>query len=546
MTRQARNDSLDVQVKAFGPTAPDLERLAGELSRNPGIRKALGRGKSRLLGVTAIDTIEGDRKSARPRAPQRFRADFYDYASSRAVIVEGPLSRPSEITITESAEQPPVTVEEFDQAVAMVAEQLNLGQALADNELTAYRPMPPLLDVQEDDGTTRRVVTVGLYRSAERRPQEILGVDLSNGQLHRFDERGPAGANPASNSICGAPVGAGQPTASKGTAGQAWVTVRQSGQTIWRFLVVRPAASSGTRGSGIELRFLDYRGKRVLYRAHVPILNVKYDRDQGGGGCGPFRDWQWEEGQISADGRDVAPGFRLCSSPAQTIMQTGSDAGNFLGVGIYVDGQEVVLVSEMEAGWYRYVSEWRLHTNGTVRPRFGFAATDSPCVCNIHHHHAYWRLDFDIVSASGNRVEEYNNPPLAGRSNWHQKQYEISRARDPARQRKWRVKNIASGAGYEIRPRSEDGVAAQRPDWPYGRGDVWILRYRGTEIDDGVNVTYAPSGTEARIGKWLNGEPIDGQDVVIWYGGHFTHDASHDEPATHGHILGPDLVPFNW
>jgi hypothetical protein len=34
----------------------------------------------------------------------------------------------------------------------------------------------------------------------------------------------------------------------------------------------------------VELRYVDYKGKRVLYRAHVPILNVKYD----GNACGPY------------------------------------------------------------------------------------------------------------------------------------------------------------------------------------------------------------------------------------------------------------------
>jgi len=29
-----------------------------------------------------------------------------------------------------------------------------------------------------------------------------------------------------------------------------------------------------------------------------------------------------------------------------------------------------VLVSEMSAGWYRYVSEWRFHADGTIQPRF--------------------------------------------------------------------------------------------------------------------------------------------------------------------------------
>ena len=83
----------------------------------------------------------------------------------------------------------------------------------------------------------------------------------------------------------------------------------------------------GTSGSGVELRYVDYRGKRVLYQAHVPILNVRYDKDA----CGPYRDWQYEEGMIQAAGTKVAPGFLLCPTPAKTILDTGSDTGTFLG-----------------------------------------------------------------------------------------------------------------------------------------------------------------------------------------------------------------------
>lgn len=336
------------------------------------------------------------------------------------------------------------------------------------------------------------------------------------------------------------PHDANQTTATKGTAGQVWVTVTQGGQTLWRFLAVRPAASSGTNGSGIELRFVDYKGKRVLYRAHVPILNVKYDADA----CGPYRDWQYQEGMIQAQGIDVAPGFRLCSAPASTIMDTASDTGNFLGVGIYVRGSEVVLVSEMEAGWYRYVSEWRLGTNGTIRPRFGFAAVESQCVCNVHHHHVYWRLDFDIRTAGNNRVREFNDPPLIGSSKWHTKSFEIRRARDFARKRKWRVESTVSREAYEIIPNASDGVAGAAPDAPFGRGDVWILRYRGSEIDDG-SVAIGPP-YEAELDRWVNGEAISNHDVVVWYGAHFTHDVNHAGPAQPDHIVGPDLKPVNW
>jgi Cu2+-containing amine oxidase len=247
---------------------------------------------------------------------------------------------------------------------------------------------------------------------------------------------------------------------------------------------------------------------------------------------------------IQANGSDVAPGFRLCPTPAHTILDTGSDAGNYLGVAIYVQGQEVVLVSEMQAGWYRYISEWRLHADGSIRPRFGFSAVQSSCVCTAHHHHAYWRLDFDIRTPANNLVREFNDPPLFPPSNWHDKIYEIRRPRDPARKRKWRVENTVSGDAYDVIPGADDGVATASPDWPFPRGDLWILRYRGTEIDDGVVAIGPPY--EAGIDKWLNGELIKNQDVVIWYGGHVTHDVTHEPPGVHGHIVGPELKPAKW
>ncbi len=308
---------------------------------------------------------------------------------------------------------------------------------------------------------------------------------------------------------------------------------------LWKFLVVRPAASSGTNGSGVELRYVDYRGKRVLYRAHVPILNVKYDDDT----CGPFRDWQNEEGMFQANGADVAPGVRLCPTPAKTILDNGFDAGNYLGVAMDVKGKEVVLVSEMEAGWYRYVSEWRLHADGRILPRFGFSAVNtSSCVCTRHHHHVYWRFDFDIRTPGNNVVREFNDPPILGSKKWHTVDFEVMRFRDPAHKRKWRVENAVTGEAYEVIPGAKDGIATASPDWPFPRGDVWILRYHGSELDDGAVAT----ADEAALDGFVNGESINNQDVVIWYAAHVTHDVAEDPPGTFGHIAGPDLKPVKW
>lgn len=531
---------IRLTVKPFGPSTEQLAAIGEQVMRLPALNKLLRRGsKARLLYVEAIDP-EANEKRARPSPPTKFRATLWDDGHHRALHVDGSLRDPRRAAVTESAVPPPPSDEEFAAAVKLIARDKAMSAALAAGHWQPYQPIPALHLEPLPDGRFERRIAVGLLPRGGDARHEIVGVDLARRHIHRFDERAPADSRPRNHTLCGVPHDANQSTAQKGTAGQVWVTVTQGGQTLWRFLAVRPAASSGTNGSGIELRYVDFKGKRVLYRAHVPILNVKYD----GNACGPYRDWQYQEGMIQAQGVDVAPGFRLCGAPALTIMDTGSDSGNFLGVGIYVLFNEVVLVSEMEAGWYRYVSQWRLGTNGTIRPRFGFAAVESRCVCNVHHHHVYWRFDFDIRTAGNNRVREFNDPPLFGSSNWHDKSFEIRRPRDFSRKRKWRVENTVTGEGYEIVPNTEDGVASAAPDWPFGRGDLWILRYRGSEIDDGVVAVGPPY--EAQLDNWVNGESISNHDVVVWYGAHFTHDVSHDGAAQHGHIVGPDLKPVRW
>ena len=439
------------------------------------------------------------------------------------------------LEVVESGHQPLPSNEEFEAAVEILRQDRELGAAIANNSLQPYRPMPPYMEDELPDGRIERTITVGLLPHDHKLRHEIVGVNMIRDIVTRYDNAAPE-VSRANAITCGV-ANAFQGTATKGTPGQVNVTIKQGNTVLWTFQAIRPAASSGTNGSGVELRNVDYRGKRVLYRAHVPILNVRYDNDA----CGPYRDWQYQEGMLQANGTDVAPGFRLCSSPAKNLLESGTDTGNFLGVAIYVQGQEVVLVSEMEAGWYRYVSEWRFHVNGTIRPRFGFAAVNNSCVCNRHHHHVYWRFDFDIRTAGNNVVQEYNNPPLFGSSNWHTKNYEIRRLRDSARKRRWRVLNASTGEGYTLIPGANDGVVDS-----FGVGDLWILRYRGSELDDGQGFTTDPAKAKANLDRFVNGESINNQDVVLWYSAHFTHAVGSDEDGGADHIVGPDLKPFNW
>jgi copper amine oxidase-like protein len=292
-----------------------------------------------------------------------------------------------------------------------------------------------------------------------------------------------------------------------------------------------------------------YRGKMVLKRAHVPILNVKYDADA----CGPYRDWQYSEGYFQTDAvgfNDIGPGFRITKSPATTALESGNDTGNFKGVAVYTQGTELVLVTELNAGWYRYIHEWRLDSDGTIRPRYGFGATNSSCVCAIHHHHVYWRFDFDIKTPDKNAVFPvvegawWQPPAIATEGQFFRNQGTNA----------WLVKNLASGDGYKIVP-GNDGTAYNDP-FAYGKGDVWVLQYHSSgtnpaELDD------PNTSTAANIDSWVNGESVINQDIVVWYGAHFDHtdggngvldvvDTHNVDILSGGHVIGPDLIPVSW
>ena len=547
VTNARRGKGLTVTFEPRGPQQQVIDSIAQAVQQHASVQRFLKGTRNRLLSVDLLEPGLEDKGARRPAEPSQFMATLYDYTNNRVIRATGDIAKPKVLQVGEFGDQPVPTSAEFDEAVAKLREHPELGGHLREKSLLPYLAMPPLVATELPDGRIQRTVAVGLLPASplHQVPHEIVGVNLVHHEVIRFPNRAPA-TSAAHNPICGPPGAGGATTGRVFVPGQAWVTIKQGNTVLWKFLAVRPAATKGaglsTNGTGVELRFVDYRGKRVLYRAHVPMLNVKYDADA----CGPYRDWQNEEGVLQANGVDPVPGFRLCNAPATTILDTGSDGGNFLGVAVYVQGKEVVLVSQMHAGWYRYVSEWRFDVDGTIRPRFGFSAIANSCVCNVHHHHAYWRLDFDIRTPGNNQVREFNDPCLPGfcPSNWHDKMFEIKRPRDPARKRKWRVENTVTHEAYDIIPGPNDGVATAQPDWPYPQGDVWILRYHGNEIDDG-SVAIGPP-FEVGLNPWVNGESIANQDVVIWYGAHFTHDVQGEPPGVHGHIVGPDLKLVKW
>jgi hypothetical protein len=308
--------------------------------------------------------------------------------------------------------------------------------------------------------------------------------------------------------------------------------MRRNGQELWSFIANRPAASSGTWGAGVELSDVRYRGKRILRQANLPILNVSYDNDV----CGPYRDWQWQENRFTVGPirNQVAPGVALVEW-AKTIRETGDDSGNYEGIAAHFDRlrQEVVVISEIEAGWYRYMTEWRFGLDGTIRPRLGFDAVENGCTCERHFHHAYWRLDFDL-GAGANQVEAYSPTTNA----WTPINEEVELMRDITATERWRVSDPSSGDSLIIEPHAGEDVTDD-----YGIADIWVVANQPDEMDD-ANVS-APFATAAGLGSFVDGESVADSDLVMWWGGHFVHDDA-DPTTNQTHTIEFRIRPEAW
>lgn len=538
--RKAHRRILPVTITGVpvGPTKEQLNAAVSRISLSSGFQKNMAGVKYRVLSSHYID--DGSRN------PGRYQAIIYDYTNDRTFSATGDISGKEDPALHEESYQPESSEEEFAEAVEIAR---NSVTSLVNGDVYPFEPMPPVTVL---NGTTERLVNVGLSARSASGKNEIVGVSLKRGVVVHYPNNAPPTAL-ATADACGPPAISPGPTPNGTGASQ--ITVTQSGAPLWEMLVQTPFGSGGTNGSGVELQNVKYKGKTVLKRAHVPILDVQYAGDI----CGPFRDWQNTQSAFSAPvagatfpNGDINGGFIILADGqvATTILDTGDDNGNFRGVAIYRQNDETVMVSEMAAGWYRYIMEWRFADDGTIRPRFGFGSVSDSCVCNTHFHHVYWRFDFDVVNPT-NKVFQVER----GRRFLQPITTEIVRTRNVGTNRRILVQNSTGDEAYMLIPNVSDGKADA-----FGVSDFWVLRYKSptgnpvtSEIDDGrMPGAVDPS---ININSWVNGESLVNQDVVVWYAAHFTHDdaagllLSPDRSGlvtTGSHVVGPDLRPIRW
>jgi hypothetical protein len=90
-----------------------------------------------------------------------------------------------------------------------------------------------------------------------------------------------------------------------------------------------------------------------------------------------------------------------------------------------------------------------------------------------------------------------------------------------------------TGRGYSFTRGPNDGVADA-----WAVADFWGLQYRFSERDDG-GATGGATGDAEHISNYLNGESINGRDVVIWY-----HSRNRHAGGINCDFVGPTLKPI--
>jgi hypothetical protein len=250
----------------------------------------------------------------------------------------------------------------------------------------------------------------------------------------------------------------------------------------------------------IAFRDVFFRGRKVLHKASLPMIRVRYDS-----GNGPYKD------QLSIGNMD------------RPVKVYEHFQGGF---------RHLVVESYHRIGRYHLLNRWFFRQDGLILPQLHSAGLQHP---STHQHHVYWRFDFDIEGSSNNLPLEYS----PGQStNWGYGpgwRPLVGEEAIYSSNTSWAILNKESNRGYKINRGQFDG----RPDF-FGRLNGAIVAYRGAEDLRGR----LGSASDDGLYQHITGEPVNGADVVMWYVAHLQH--VYHGPEFEWHACGPLLWPIRY
>lgn len=296
---------------------------------------------------------------------------------------------------------------------------------------------------------------------------------------------------------------------------------------VWQMCWLPPSQSAGPRGSGMELRNVQYNGFPVLKRAHAPMLFAEYTSST----C--YRDWKDTNSNFLAEpqvrnqlgvssvfqpttscDRSAHPtqSYGLC--PFQVAGRTSGDCFN--GVAIEDRGTYVMLTTQYSADWYLYTSRFYFYANGAFDAQFGFGNRHGTGNGTTHWHHNYWRFDFDIDGSADNLLSINDVPQSTEFTSLRS-----ANGGPGGVERTWEVRNSVTGRGYRLTPgRGDYDTPTNQSGRNFHLVDVIGTEYVANEYTDrGNSNNLGDCGMLS--GNLANGADIGGggagRDVVLYY-----------------------------
>lgn len=251
---------------------------------------------------------------------------------------------------------------------------------------------------------------------------------------------------------------------------------------------------------------------------------------------------------------------------------------------------EIFMASQL--GQYTYITKYELHDDGTIEVNVGLTGKlqefrtgtawlpygermDSnpanPAVGLHHWHNIYYRIDMDVDGSSNDQVKkiEYatfntdspgddqcnEQPNRCGRVNYSLIGTEAAQTWSSTGNTTWvvydKVSLNADGRqrGYELSPHITGlNRGPTSTSEPWSGSELWVTKYNGCELLATHNTTpYIPSfcGTTQKqsVSAMVNGESVDGQDVVLWYRNSTLHVVREEDG---GSAFGTATMPIEW
>jgi len=303
--------------------------------------------------------------------------------------------------------------------------------------------------------------------------------------------------------------------------------------------------------NGLVIENVSFQGRSVLKYAGLAEIFVPYNRGEPrpedfGGGIAPRLIELFP-------GKDCVPAATSClafnaqgNTEGRRVVMMHEEATGLSYVGNLgrAYGKNLVLWCAYNLSGYHYISKWNFREDGTLTPEIGLTGPlqhlgkgnsseygsqvgKDKLFAPSHVHNIYYCLDFDIDGGDNNVVEEFNyeqDKPgsPSGTHKWTPLTKETGRPTNAETFRSWRVVNPKSKnvlglpRSYELVP-GGNGIYRGAADEKFAHAELWVTRHHPKEHpnDNRPLSTILP--------KYLDDEPIDGQNVVLWYVVHLHH-----------------------